>query len=65
MSNPSINEAKAIAKKHDKEIVIIFHISNNNFGYVSYGKDKLHCNKAKTVADLCTDIIINHPDICK
>lgn len=63
MNNPNLNDAKNLAQKYDKDIVVIFHIDKEKFGYASYGNNKKLCKKAKSVADLCFDIIANHPDI--
>ncbi len=39
MSNPTFETAKNIAKRHGKEMVIIFHFTDQQYGYASYGKN--------------------------
>lgn len=59
MSNPTIDEAKELARKHGKDIIIILHIdADGNFGYVSYGQSAPLCRYAKSMADIAYDAIL-------
>ena len=54
MSSPRISEAKALAKKHDKTHVVIFHFNTNTgkIGYASYGVTKKECAEARQIGDM-------------
>ena len=57
MSQPTLNEAKELAKKHKKEWIIILHSDGETLGYASYGQDKQTCIFAKQLADVAYDAI--------
>ena len=46
-----IEQAREISKKYKKDALIIFYFEGDKFGYVSYGKDKLHCERIKNLAE--------------
>jgi hypothetical protein len=57
MSNPTIADAKAVAKKHGKDGIIIFHLDKSKgvFGYASYGRDRAQCQEMQDLADRMFD----------
>jgi len=48
---PKIKDAKALAKRDNLDSVIILYFKDDQFGYVSYGKNKRECKTAKERAD--------------
>jgi DICT domain-containing protein len=52
LDHPLIEQAKALAQTHNKEIVIILHIKGEELGYASYGKNKVYCRAARRLADV-------------
>lgn len=48
---PGVEDAKAIAGRHDCEMVIVFFQKGKQSGYASYGKDRRWCNAAREIAD--------------
>lgn len=51
--DPTVNDAKALAKKYGKDGIVIFHVSfaNGTQGYASYGKSPALCATMARVAD--------------
>lgn len=58
--NPSLKvaDARDLGKKHNKTTVIIFMIDEETLEYVSWGKDRLHCDWAKELADIAYDALM-------
>ena len=57
MSNPSVETAKNIAKRHGKDEVVVFWIHGGDYGYASYGRNPQLCNEAQKIADRLADWI--------
>jgi hypothetical protein len=53
MSHPTKETAEEVAKRHEKDVVIVFHVDahEGEWGYASYGKDRAHCEAAQGLAD--------------
>lgn len=52
MSTPTTKEAKALAQKHDRDVLIVFSVGpDGRLHYASYGKDPRHCKVARHLAD--------------
>lgn len=61
MNNPSISEAKSLAKKHDKTHLIIIHLDTRSgvFGVVTYGLlGKKGCAEAEKIGQGFYDPLI-------
>lgn len=54
---PTVNEAKALAKKHGKTGIIIFHFDDNRMGYASYGNTRSECAYVRKLADAAYEVI--------
>lgn len=58
MSNPTIKDAKSLAIKYDKNGIIIFHMRpDGQFGYTSYGTDRVLCQATRKLADVAFEAI--------
>ncbi len=57
MSNPSVETAKNIAKRHGKDMVIVLYFTDERYGYASYGKNPRLCDRVRIVADHIADLI--------
>lgn len=61
MKHPTIEDAKRLAQKYEKDGIIIFHINfserdeKGGWGYASYGKNKSLCEAVKSLADQMAD----------
>ena len=56
MADPSVNDARALARKHNlARCVVFFTTSNGRIGYASYGKTRQLCDSTRQLADRMWD----------
>ena len=49
--HPGITDAKVLAERYKKEMVIVIHVGPAEMGYVSYGQTKASCTRAHRLAE--------------
>jgi hypothetical protein len=63
MEHPTVEDAKKIAEKYNKDGVIVFHINFSDrdkkagWGYASYGSNKALCQATRKLADQMADSV--------
>lgn len=57
MSDPTVETARRIAKRHDSDMVIVFYFKGEAKGYASYGQNARLCKEAQRIADGLFDSI--------
>jgi len=59
--SPKVAVARDFAKKFDKQQVVILSVTKDGIlEYASYGKTKRLCNKAKKLADIAFEAVLNN-----
>lgn len=51
MPDPSITDARCMARRYGKEVLVIFHFRGGRFGYASYGENRALCDRAGEFAE--------------
>ena len=57
MSNPGIDQAKALARRYGKDVVIVLYLGDGVLGYASYGRDGRLCKVGKELGDVAFEAI--------
>ena len=57
MSEPTVNTAKRIAKRHGSDMVIVLHFKGDKYAYASYGQNSQLCREAQRIANGLFDSI--------
>ncbi len=58
MADPSITDARCMARRYRKDVLVVFHFDDHGrFGYASYGKDRRTCDRAGEFAEVIAAMV--------